>query len=111
MFKKILILALSIGLMACSKAETQLPKDLEGWTVIDVRSPEEFASGHLSQAQNIPVQEIQKIESLGLAKDTHILLYCRSGRRSGIAQEALQKMGYQHLYNGGAYLDLKNRYP
>ena len=67
-----------------------------------MRTPEEFASGHIEGAHNIPYESIEAgVAALGLAKDTPIYLYCRSGRRSGIASEALEKKGFTRLVNAG----------
>ena len=75
--------------------------------LIDVRTKTEFLSGHLEKAINIPHTEIEK-KINSITKDTaqQIVLYCRSGRRSGIAQKALMKMGYKNVVNGGSYKDL-----
>ncbi|WP_112354112.1 rhodanese-like domain-containing protein [Shewanella benthica] len=75
-----------------------------GATVIDVRTAEEFAAGHLDKAINIPFEQIAaKINTLDIAKDTHIVLYCRSGRRSGIAFDTLVAEGFTQSYNGGGF--------
>ncbi|UOP04334.1 rhodanese-like domain-containing protein [Conchiformibius kuhniae] len=76
--------------------------------LIDVRSAEEFAAGHLNHAVNIPHDQIARhIAALTDNRDTEILLYCRSGRRSGLAQQTLHNMGYRNVRNLGAYDDLK----
>jgi phage shock protein E len=76
----------------------------QGAVVIDVRTAEEFATGHLTGATNIPFEDIVAgVNKLKLAKDSKILLYCRSGRRSGIAQESLVAAGYSATLNGGGY--------
>nr|WP_304335113.1 rhodanese-like domain-containing protein [Conchiformibius steedae] len=78
--------------------------------LIDVRSPEEFATGHLDGAINIPHEQIaEQIARFTQDKNTEIQLYCRSGRRSGAALETLQGMGYKNLNNLGAYDDLKKQ--
>ena len=75
---------------------------------IDVRTPEEFAEGHLAGAHNIPYDQIESgIAALNLEKETPIYLYCRSGRRSGIATEALGKISYTRLTNAGGLEDAK----
>lgn len=56
--------------------------------LIDVRTPEEFAEGHLAGAINIPLDRFDP-ETLPDAEGAQIVLYCRSGRRSGIAAEKL----------------------
>jgi len=71
---------------------------------IDVRSAEEYESGHLQQAINIPYEEIgTEVAALELPKDQPIYLYCRSGRRAGIALETLQAEGYTNVSNVGSY--------
>ena len=67
---------------------------------IDVRSESEFAEGHMSLAVNIPYTEItRRIDEVTSDKDARIYLYCRSGRRAGIAQEALEQAGYSNVVN------------
>jgi len=70
-----------------------------GAKVVDVRTPEEFTSGHVPGAINIPYDEIARRASEIGPPSTTVVLYCRSGRRSGIAVEALQKAGYEKLYD------------
>lgn len=78
---------------------------------IDVRTEEEFASGHLPDAHLIPHQNIvEGIEKLNLPKDADIRLYCQSGRRAGIALEELKKLGYTNVSNQGGYADLKAQF-
>ena len=77
---------------------------------IDVRTVEEYNAGHLEGAVHIPYDEIeQKIEAVSADKNTDIQLYCRSGRRSGIALESLRGMGYSKVTNAGAYEQLKQK--
>lgn len=76
--------------------------------LIDVRTPEEVAEGSIPGARNIGYEEIgQRIAEVAPDKDTPIVLYCRSGRRSSIAQDSLRELGYSQVINGGGYLDLK----
>lgn len=75
--------------------------------IIDVRSPGEYADARLKGAINIPYDVIgEEITQLGLAKDQSIVVYCRSGRRSGIAQEILQNQGFKKVYNGGGLQEM-----
>lgn len=79
---------------------------------IDVRSPREFSRGHLQGAHNIPYDEIgERISELALAKDTPIMLYCRSGYRAAIAERTLRGLGYTQIENKGAYEDLRQPQP
>jgi len=73
---------------------------------IDVRTAEEYAAGHVSQSINIPYEEItDRLGEVTTDKDALIYLYCRSGRRSGIAMEALEKAGYSNVVNIGGLQD------
>ena len=70
--------------------------------VIDVRTTEEWQSGHLSDAHHIEWQAIgNKIISLADHKDAIIYLYCRSGNRSGKAMTILKQQGYTNVINAG----------
>ena len=70
-----------------------------GAKVVDVRTPQEFASGHVPGAINIPYEDIARRAAEIGPPSTPVVLYCRTGRRSGIAAEALQKAGYSRLYD------------
>ena len=70
-----------------------------GAKVVDVRTPEEFASGHVPGAINIPYDQIARRASEIGPPSTQVLLYCRTGRRSGIAADALDRAGYKKVYD------------
>jgi rhodanese-related sulfurtransferase len=75
--------------------------------VIDVRTPTEFAAGHIAGAQNIDVEAADfgaKIASLD--KQAAYLVYCHSGRRSGIAATQMAAAGFTDIVDGGAMADL-----
>lgn len=81
--------------------------DLNEGFWIDVRTVEEFSAGHLAGAVHIPFEEVPaRIGEVTNNKDAYVRLYCRSGRRSGVAQEALQSMGFTRAVNEGGYEDL-----
>jgi rhodanese-related sulfurtransferase len=65
-----------------------------GARLVDVRTPGEFAAGHLPGAINIPVQELDGRLAELKPKDTPVVLYCRSGRRSGSAARTLKSAGF-----------------
>ncbi|PCH93689.1 MAG: sulfurtransferase [Gammaproteobacteria bacterium] len=66
--------------------------------LIDVRTEGEYADGHLPGAINIPHKELeQRLAELPTAKNNHIVLYCRSGTRAGIAKKILAKNGFTKL--------------
>ena len=80
----------------------------ESHLIIDVRTPGEYNQGHLDRAINIPYDEIDaKIADHTRDKAEKITLYCRSGRRSAIAKQTLDSMGYQQVVDAGAYAKLK----
>ena len=68
----------------------------ESTYVLDVRSPEEYASGHVPGAVNIPYDQIAS-RIAEVPKDKDVVLYCKSGRRAGIAAEVLAGQGYTRL--------------
>jgi len=71
-------------------------------TWIDVRTPDEFNQQHVDGAVNIPYEEIDAgIAKLGLEKDSAIYLYCKSGRRAGLAKDSLDALGYTGVMNVG----------
>jgi rhodanese-related sulfurtransferase len=68
--------------------------------LIDVRTPEEFASGHIQGAVNIPVQELpQRLSEISM--DEPVVLYCRSGNRSAQAAQILDEANYLQVYDLG----------
>ena len=76
--------------------------------VIDVRTAEEYQQAHVRQAVNIPYDQIAtRIASLAPDQNTRIVLYCRSGRRSGIAEQTLRQLGYKQVENKGGLDDVR----
>ena len=75
----------------------------EGVKVVDVRTAVEFAMGHVPGAINIPFDEMEKRHAELGPPSTPVLLYCRSGRRSGIAAETLKAKGFTKLYDLQVY--------
>ena len=81
---------------------SRLIKDKEsGYFLVDVRTPEEYASGHIPKAINIPVTEIG-VRPPTEAKTALIIVYCRSGARSESAMKTLQGLGYTKVVNFGS---------
>ena len=76
----------------------------KGALVIDVRSPGEFNSGHLPNAINLPLDEIETaLPSRVTDKKQVLLLHCQSGMRSGLAKKKLNGLGYAYVFNLGSY--------
>ena len=76
------------------------------YIIIDARTEEEFAAGHIANAVLIPEYEIaERAEAELPDKDALILVYCRSGRRSKIASEELVKLGYTNVKEFGGIID------
>ena len=79
-------------------------------TILDVRSAEEYSTGHLPDALLIPVDEIPgKISGMVPDKKTPLAVYCRSGRRSANAAEQLRRMGYENVTDCGGIRDAAKR--
>ncbi len=73
-----------------------------GARLVDVRSPAEFASGHLPAARNIPLDQLPgRLKELQPA-DKPVVLYCASGARSGFAARTLRKHGFSNVHNLGS---------
>jgi phage shock protein E len=112
--RKLILAVLAVISVACSPVDKPKPATAspaapsaveqaiqEGALIVDVRTPEEYASGHYPGAVNIPVDEIERrMNELGPDKNRPIVLYCRSGRRSGIALDLVRRAGYTRAVNG-----------
>ena len=69
--------------------------------ILDVRTPEEFESGHIPKAQNLDILQAQSFmeEVSNLTPDSHYFIYCRSGARSAQACQILNQSGIANVYN------------
>ena len=77
-------------------------------TILDVRSEEEFNTGHIKGAMLLPDSDILgKAEETLTDKSATILVYCRSGRRSALAAADLVELGYTNVYDFGGIIDWK----
>lgn len=112
--KKYLLFTLLFGMMACQSTENNkgafeeiapeafAKKMQEGdMVLLDVRTVEEFAEGHLEGAQQYDYYETESFKSMleGLDKSKTYLIYCRSGSRSGNTMSMMQNMGFTSVYN------------
>lgn len=75
--------------------------------LVDVRTPQEYADGHIDGALNIDIQsnDFQRMVEKELSKDSTILVYCRSGRRSMDAAVILTKLGYKVVNLKGGIIE------
>lgn len=112
-FLIVAVLGLAIGgYVTFGKASATDPaREARGWELIadgallvDVRTPKEFSAGHLEGAINISHdQTLERLAEYGDDKSRSIVVYCRSGRRSGIAEGLLEEHGFTNVHNGGGY--------
>ena len=76
-------------------------KNAVGAVLLDVRTPQEYREGHIPGSQNVPLQQLDKVEEVTDNKDTVLYVYCRSGARSRQAVSLLKHMGYTNVHNIG----------
>lgn len=66
--------------------------------VLDVRTPQEYAAGHVPGAINVPHDQVeQRLGELARLRDQDVVVYCKSGRRAGLALGVLEKAGFERL--------------
>jgi rhodanese-related sulfurtransferase len=93
-----------LGLPGC--AGDPVRKEAHQWVesgarLVDVRTPDEYAAGHIEGAVNIPVQELPgRVDELA-PKDAPVVVYCRSGARSASARRTLEAAGYTKVLDLG----------
>ena len=102
MKKIITILIMTLLLCGCGKSNNAKMKELMAeneYIIIDVRTKEEYSTGHIKDAINIPYDEIN--EETELDKNKLIFVYCKSGNRSRQAYNSLKSFGYEVYDLGG----------
>ncbi|WED29932.1 rhodanese-like domain-containing protein [Vibrio sp. DW001] len=102
-FKKIVALALAFiafSSFAENRAELAWQKIEQGALIVDVRTPQEFDTQHIESAVNFPLETVN-VAFNNVDKDQQIVVYCRSGNRSGQAERFLKKNGFTNVHNGG----------
>ncbi|MBE7056399.1 MAG: rhodanese-like domain-containing protein [Ruminococcaceae bacterium] len=113
-----LILVLCLTLVSCKDSGKMIYENITAedakeimdtetdYIILDVREQDEYDVGHIPGAILIPYTEIENQAALKLPdKDTLLLIYCRSGRRSKIAAEALVELGYSNIKEFGGIID------
>ena len=91
--------------ITAKEAKEMMDKD-NSLIILDVRTKEEYVTGHIKDALLLPYTEISdQVETVITDKNTIILIYCRSGRRSLIAANSLIDLGYKNVYDFGGIID------
>lgn len=72
-----------------------------GAVLLDVRTPEEYRSGHVPESKNLPLQTLDRVGQVVGSKSTPLFVYCYSGSRSRQAAAILSSMGYKTVKNIG----------
>lgn len=80
----------------------------QGFVYVDVRTDEEWAEWHIDWAIHLTLADVEAGKTEILPKDTELRVYCRSGRRSAQAIEALKKQGFTNLVNAWGMKDVKD---
>jgi phage shock protein E len=100
--------AVSVAAPRISQADllARLDRKDPGLVVLDVRTPAEFAAGHVPGARNVSHDQLAaQLGELAGLRDKEVVLYCRSGRRTLLAEDVLRKAGFSRLLHlDGDYL-------
>lgn len=103
-----LALGLALGATACASPSEPVTLD-DSTVMIDVRTPDEFAAGHLDGAVNLDVQSAEFDALVGqLDLEGSYYVYCRSGNRSAQAIDRMSALGFTDLTNGGSVENASN---
>lgn len=106
-----LVIAAVFSAFFYMKNDIASPSEVKEWInsgalIVDVRTPDEFASAQFHGAINIPLSELDKNLQLFGDKEMKIVVYCRTGNRSGQAKNILEKNGFTNVINGGGLSDM-----
>jgi phage shock protein E len=137
--KRLFVLTLGLGLLACTAEEpdrraaaapgadasqesyrevassdarptTGAAREARRTVYVDVRTPAEWEAGRVEGAIHIPHTELaDRWPELEAHRDDDIVLYCRTGRRSGLAEQILREAGFERLHNGGGLSGLRRQ--
>ncbi len=109
-----LLVVLLFTVAACAKStdgamEKQAWKEIHsGALLVDVRSQKEYEGGHLEGALLMPYDKIpERLAEFGEDKNRSIVVYCRSGKRAGVAEQTLREAGFTQVLNAGGYETMK----
>lgn len=79
-----------------------------GAQIVDVRTKDEFQSGHIRGSVNMPLNNLNN-QINKLKKDKPVITCCASGMRSAAAKNILKSRGFSEVYNGGGWMSLRNK--
>ena len=103
----LLVIAVSALALAANDLAT-IQSNISAPVIIDVRTPQEFATGSIEGAVNLPLKGLpDSLLSEGIELDEEVVVYCRSGRRSAQAKTLLKAAGFELVFDGGPMSQLK----
>ena len=103
----LLVIAVSALALAANDLATIQP-NISAPVIIDVRTPQEFATGSIEDAVNLPLKGLpDSLLSEGIELDEEVVVYCRSGRRSAQAKTLLKAAGFELVFDGGPMRQLE----
>ena len=88
-------------------AGVELYKYTEGSILLDVRTKEEYAEGHIPDSINVPVEEIQNVENKITDHNLPVFVYCLRGGRASNAVKEMKAMGYENVQSIGGIIKYK----
>ncbi len=103
----LLVIGVSAAAFAANDLAT-IQSNISSPIIIDVRSPQEFATGSIEGAVNLPLKGLpDSLLSEGIELDEEVVVYCRSGRRSAQAKTVLKAAGFELVFDGGPMSQLE----
>ena len=103
----LLVIGVSAPAFAANDLAT-IQSNISSPVIIDVRSPQEFATGSIEGAVNLPLKGLpDSLLSEGIELDEEVVVYCRSGRRSAQAKTVLKAAGFELVFDGGPMSQLE----
>ncbi|MDA7581452.1 rhodanese-like domain-containing protein [Luminiphilus sp.] len=103
----LLVIVVSTLALAANDLAT-IQSNISAPVIIDVRTPQEFATGSIEGAVNLPLKGLpDSLLNEGIALDEEVVVYCRSGRRSAQAKTLLKAAGFELVFDGGPMSQLK----
>ena len=103
----LLVIVVSALALAANDLAT-IQSNISGPVIIDVRTPQEFATGSIEGAVNLPLKGLpDSLLNEGMELDEEVVVYCRSGRRSAEAKTLLKAAGFELVFDGGPMSQLK----